>query len=277
MHAQGSQTAVLVAAYRARAASSHPALCPDVFAARLVGEEGLALAKQTNLSFPQADLWIALRTASFDRLITRVCSGNDAIEQIVLLGAGLDARAARLRRPGLRFFEVDHPASQADKLRRLRSMNDYPGNAATYVPCDLEGEDFLAALVTHGLDLHRDALFVLEGVTYYLRDETLAHTLRRIATASTPGSVVAFDCGSYAVEIDDGHSQAMREHVRALGEPMRSTFPDAGALCRTEGLSSVERRSFDELCLALTADRSHAGELAGHEIVAASRTRTGLL
>ena len=42
-------------------------------------------------------------------------SGAQGFGQVVILGAGLDARAARLARGGVRFFEVDTAASQATK------------------------------------------------------------------------------------------------------------------------------------------------------------------
>ena len=55
-----------------------------------------------------------------------------------MLGAGLDTRAARLAKAGVRFFEVDHPESQ--KLKRASSpqLERYPIDAATYVACDFE-------------------------------------------------------------------------------------------------------------------------------------------
>jgi O-methyltransferase involved in polyketide biosynthesis len=44
------------------------------------------------------------------------------VKQVVILGAGYDGRALRFRTPGVRFFEVDHPATQIDKLRRLAAL-----------------------------------------------------------------------------------------------------------------------------------------------------------
>ena len=45
----------------------------------------------------------------------------------------------------LRFFEVDSPSSQEEKLRRVRAVKDYPVDAAKYVACDFEKNDFVAA------------------------------------------------------------------------------------------------------------------------------------
>ena len=60
------------------------------------------------------------RTRFFDDRVLAALSAG--IRQVVILGAGYDDRALRFRSPGVRFFELDHPATQADKARRLRAM-----------------------------------------------------------------------------------------------------------------------------------------------------------
>ncbi len=60
------------------------------------------------------------RTRFFD---AQVLSAMDqGIGQVVVLGAGYDDRPLRFRAPGVHFFEVDHPVTQADKRRRLERM-----------------------------------------------------------------------------------------------------------------------------------------------------------
>lgn len=46
------------------------------------------------------------------------------IQQLVILGAGFDARAYRFEdiMNGIKVFEVDHPASQKDKLQKLNKI-----------------------------------------------------------------------------------------------------------------------------------------------------------
>jgi methyltransferase (TIGR00027 family) len=59
---------------------------------------------------------VGARTCFFDEAVV---AGLDAgVRQVVVLGAGYDSRAWRLARTGVRFFEVDHPATQADKRMR---------------------------------------------------------------------------------------------------------------------------------------------------------------
>ena len=56
--------------------------------------------------------------------------------QIVLLGAGDDGRALRFGGGAVRWFEVDRPATQADKRSRLRAL-DIATTGTTYLGLDL--------------------------------------------------------------------------------------------------------------------------------------------
>ena len=60
--------------------------------------------------------------------------------QVVVLGAGLDARAWRMPElAGATVVEVDHPASQRDKQRRLGDLSP-TARAVVPVPVDLSRE-----------------------------------------------------------------------------------------------------------------------------------------
>lgn len=128
---------------------------------------------------------LAARVLWFD---AQVASALDAgIEQIVVVGAGYDSRAWRLRRDRDRFFEVDHPTTQQDKLRRA------PGPGPVYVAADLRTESAMKALSSGGLDTSRPALFVVEGVTMYLTEEVVRRHLGEMAQSSAIGSRLAVD------------------------------------------------------------------------------------
>src|ERR1700749_125673 len=64
--------------------------------------------------------YLRARTAFFDQVTLDALA--DGITQVVTGGAGYDGRALRYARPGVRWFEVDHPATQADKLERLARL-----------------------------------------------------------------------------------------------------------------------------------------------------------
>lgn len=121
----------------------------------------------------------------------QVAAALDAgIDQVAVVGAGYDSRAWRLRRDGVRFFELDHGATQQDKMRRA-PRGDGPG--PTYVEADLTTQLASVRVGGHGLDPLRRALFVLEGVTMYLDEDVVRRQLAGLTEAGAPGSRLVAD------------------------------------------------------------------------------------
>ena len=135
-----SQTALMVCAYRARASRWETPLFVDPWAAALAGDEGRGPGDAMDARFAPMGLWLALRVAYLDRLVA-LAVDRLSVRQIVVLGAGYDTRAARLPRGGVTYFEVDHPATQAEKRARIAALDGYPVDAARYVACDFERQD----------------------------------------------------------------------------------------------------------------------------------------
>ena len=238
-----------MAAFRAR--STHTdAVCSDAWAEALAGDEGRELAARLDAVNPHMALWVAARTAHLDARVREIDS-----PQVVILGAGLDTRAARLARGGTRFFEVDAPSSSAEKQRRLAELDGYPIDAATYVTCDFETEDFIDRLAAEGFDLQRPAVIVWEGVSYYLTEEAVLATLRRVAQRCDPATTLLFDfVGTKFIEArtksaEDGEMLAL---VRDLGEPMLWGANDVLPLLYAQGFRKVRVDSFDQIVLRLT-------------------------
>ena len=163
--------------------------------------------------------------------------------------------ARRLARPWVRFFEVDHPATQADKLQRLHSLDGYPVEVATYVPCDFEHDDFLGSLHAAGFSSEQPALVLWEGVTYYLSEGAVRATLRRLASGCEGHSAVIFDYGTRALgeeATSDETSRRIRAALVEMGEPLRFWLDDPLPLLYEEGFRHVRTVSFDQACLGLT-------------------------
>ena len=267
----------MVAALRGRATARAEPICNDPWAAALAGTDGLDYAAEYDRAFPDVELWIAARTAMLDTEVrTRI---GDGFTQVVLLGAGLDTRAARLAANGVRFFEVDQPASQSDKRARVARLADYPRDAATYVSCDFEREDFLDRLVASGFDVGKPAVFVWEGVTYYLPEEAVAATLSRVAQGCEGRSVISFDIvrKRFATgTIDDTADVAARDRVAEMGEPLRFGTNDVVPLVYAAGFRQVSVQSFDEITLNLTGTYGRERKFRFQSLVRAS-VRTPLM
>jgi methyltransferase (TIGR00027 family) len=267
----GSQTAKMVAAFRGQASRVDDPICDDPWADALAGEDGAQIAAQYAEFNPHAMLWMAVRTGFLDQLVR-----NTDATQIVLLGAGLDTRAARLGRDGVRFFEVDHPSTQATKRARLSELDGYPEQAATYVSCDFETDDPIARLVAEGLDPGAPTLVLWEGVVHYLSEEAIRTTLHRIATGLDPRSLLVFDTVSKLVAQNRSRremDQELTKLVDDVGEPLRFGLDDAVPLLNDCGFRHVRTVSFDEACLALTGTYERERAFRFQHFVLASPAR----
>lgn len=147
------------------------------------------------------------------------------VRQAVVLGAGFDTFA--LRNPysdlGLRVFEVDHPATQAWKRRRLSEVGLAIPASLTFAAIDFERDDLGRGLRDAGFDPDRPAFFIWLGVVPYLGKAAIAVTLHYIA--SVPTSEVVFD---YSEPLEN-YPPERRAAVAALG-PTRPNSANPGSV-----------------------------------------------
>jgi methyltransferase (TIGR00027 family) len=154
---------------------------------------------------------------------------NRGARQYVLIGAGFDSFA--LRRPAfsetLKIFEIDHPATQAFKIQRIRDCGISLPSSVHFVAADLATEDLAAALARSSFRKDQPAFFSWLGVTVYLTREANLATLRAVANAGAPGSELVFTYVDQ-IEFASGGSRspgdANAKAVAMMGEPYRSGF-----------------------------------------------------
>jgi methyltransferase (TIGR00027 family) len=195
-----ADTAFSIAVVRAEEESLPPGeqLFADPYAPAFAGA-GVHAAESTQrfLDLPFFREAIRLRTRFLDDCVR---DGLEAgLDQVVLLGAGFDARG--LRMPEIvshraTVFEVDTPYQLDRKQRALASTGVKLPPHVAYVPFDFETTDFDAelrgALGMGGFRAGAGAMFVWEGVIGYIDDATMDQTLRFITSAGGPRSRVAF-------------------------------------------------------------------------------------
>ncbi len=230
-----------------------PLVFADPLALRVLSEDARAeLSKREELErTPSARMMRAFLCArsrfAEDALERAVAAG---VRQYVVLGAGLDTFAVRSALPerpidpGLRIFEVDHPATQAWKRECLEQSGVHVPDTVTFVAVDFEQEELMARLAASGFDRAAPAFCSWLGVLPYLTREAAVGTLRALG-ALPAGSGVAFD---YAVarESLSPKQQAMfdwlAERVARAGEPFRLGFDPAELreLLRECGFARVE-------------------------------------
>src|ERR1700758_2761986 len=111
-------TGLLVAAMRAEESARDDPLLTDPFAERLAGNEGRRLLADAVAATGQASAQIIVRTRFWDEALLR--ANADGVSQVVILAAGMDARAYRLPwRAGTTVYEIDQPRVIAAKDERL--------------------------------------------------------------------------------------------------------------------------------------------------------------
>ena len=202
---RASRTAEYMALFRALE-SARPAaerlfedrLAKAFLAARfrfVVALSGIPLAGALVRAFidhrwPGARTSAVARTRFIDEAAEKALASG--IRQAVILGAGFDARAYRLRDMGrAAVFEVDHPATSAAKRTVVETALASVPRHVRFVTVDFNAEPLPTAMLTTGFDPTRPTLFIWEGVTNYLTADAVDATLRWCASASA-GSQVLF-------------------------------------------------------------------------------------
>jgi methyltransferase (TIGR00027 family) len=144
--------------------------------------------------------FFAARTAFIDEVFQRAL--ETGTPQIVFLGAGYDTRALRFAASlrATHIFELDAPSTQTRKQERLGAGGVTVPPQVRFVAANFKTADFTQRLSEAGYDESLAALFVWEGVTYYLPQEIVEQTLTLLHAHSAPGSALALDYMTTKVE-----------------------------------------------------------------------------
>jgi methyltransferase (TIGR00027 family) len=188
--------------------------------------------------------FLAVRERHIDEFLkTQLQAG---VEQVVILGAGLDARAYRFEElKKVRVFEVDHPASQASKTEKVRRVLGHLPAHVTYVPIDFNTQTLEKCLPENGYDESHKTMFIWQGVTQYLTPMAVDSTLAFIAQHSPAGSSVIFDY-MYPTLLDGtvkrGEVANMRSRRWASGEMLVFGIPEGTvtAFLKQRGFTDVK-------------------------------------
>jgi methyltransferase (TIGR00027 family) len=271
--AQPSLTAMRVAMRRAaHQLFDAPRVLDDPIALAVIGEDAAAKlaaepARHRGRISRSLRAFMAVRSRLAEDELTRAV--RRGVVQYVILGAGLDTFAYRSPFPesALRIFEVDHPATQAWKRRKLAAAAVPLPSSLTFVPVDFETESLAERLELSGFDRRAPTFFAWLGVTMYLTESAITSTLDFVASTA-PGGGVAFD---YAVPraslgwIERLAFDAITSRVAAAGEPFRTFFHPAALRARLvrHGFHSIEDFGPDELNARYFRDRDDGLRLRG--------------
>jgi methyltransferase (TIGR00027 family) len=207
---QVGETGLTIAAIRAQESARPDRLFDDPLAAVFAAAGGRVPGQGDSPWGVRLRFWVVARTVFLDELLAEAAAAGG--RQVVLLGAGYDARAFRLDwPPGTRCFELDTADVLDRKAAALASQQVTPRCELVAVPADLR-TDWPGALLGAGLDPHQPTTWIAEGLLVYLKPEEVNGVLADLSTLSAPGSRLGLTMSRGA----GGPSRAKR----------RSTAPD---------------------------------------------------
>jgi methyltransferase (TIGR00027 family) len=259
---QPSETALATATMRALAVHDER---EEIRGSDYLAEIFLTEDRGTTLKDPKVRQWVMknkitpgayefmiARTAFFDYVVRDALLQN--IPQIVLLGAGYDSRPLRFKAlvKETRMFELDAQPTQLRKKGVLEQAGIPMPNHLTFVPIDFNRDNLKDVLPAAGFSRDQRALFVWEGVTYYLSAKVVDDTLGVIRTISPAGSSICFDYASLSTEaLAEEAAKKLKEHMKSRfpAEPTKFGIPQGkvGAFLSERGYVIVEHLSPSEM------------------------------
>lgn len=179
---------------------------------------------------------------------------NHGVRQYVILGAGMDTFAFRYPEmlDNLQVFEIDHPATQDFKRRRIAELGWNQPEQLHFISVDFTQEDLTTALKRSSYNPQTISMFSWLGVTYFLPREAVLATLRAFTDIAPAGSSIIFDYMDNDIFVPgkvDKRMHLAMEKVREVGEPLLSSFDPSilGSDLSRLGLSLRENLSPAEI------------------------------
>ncbi|MEV0775315.1 class I SAM-dependent methyltransferase [Streptomyces sp. NPDC050433] len=252
-------TALMVAAARAIETHRDDSLAQDVYAEHFVRAAPASARWPVHpRQVPDGDanpLWgrfaryFGLRTRVLDDFLLRSVHTGGA-RQVVLLGAGLDARAFRLDwPPGCVIFEIDKEGVLAFKHQVLGGLSAVPKAARVPIPIDLRA-DWVGALAGAGFDTAAPSVWLAEGLLFYLPITAETYLIDTVDGLSAGGSALAYEVKLEKDLRDYRDSPLYAATKDQIGIDLLNLFdgeprPDSAGDLRSKGWSTAVHTPFD--------------------------------
>lgn len=184
----------MVAAARAAESARADPLFADPYAADFLAAAGIE--DETTDAGDASKMWdsfssyLPIRTRFFDDYLLDAIR---VVEQIVIIAAGLDTRAFRLRpAPGVTVYELDTPEMLTFKQQVLDARGARPAGRRVPVPVDLR-QDWGSPLAAAGFDPSAPSAWLVEGLLSYLSPGDNDRLLTGISDNSAAGSRLSIE------------------------------------------------------------------------------------
>jgi methyltransferase (TIGR00027 family) len=166
-----SDTAFMIAIYRAFESERPDALFRDPLARRLAGEHGVKIAASLSRVRAFREWMVVVRTRIIDDFIYAAVA--QGVDTVLNLGAGLDTRPYRMDLPGsLRWIEVDYP--HVIEWKEAHLLEEQPRCRLERFKVDLADVPARRSLLADIAAASRQTLVLTEGVIPYLETQQVA-------------------------------------------------------------------------------------------------------
>jgi methyltransferase (TIGR00027 family) len=239
-------TARWTALGRAEESQREDALFHDPWAASLAGElgqgwEDLELPEEIQKALRAT---LTVRTRFFDDFLQHAVT-EQKIRQVVLLAAGLDARAFRLPWPEqTRLFELDQPHVLEYKEQVLAAGNAKAVCERRIIKVDLR-DAWAQALKDAGFDAGQPSVWLMEGLQPYLSSGALERLFDEITSLSVPQSRLGFDAAG-GTWLTSELVQPMIKLMARVGIFWLSSMDDPQAFLKVRGWSATVIQTGEE-------------------------------
>ncbi|APZ92434.1 SAM-dependent methyltransferase [Fuerstiella marisgermanici] len=207
------------------------------------GPHGELLAMRLESALPQLTDMVLARTQHIDEVLREV----DGLQQVVMLGAGLDMRPMRhaAANPGLTFFEIDLPEMIAERKRIVAQLPQSFDDQRVQLEVDFRSDDLVAILDEHPrFQRGVPTMFIYEGCSMYFTEPENQHLLKMVKELMEhPQSCLWADFVSREVvtgRTNDRSIAAFLEGMDELGEAFIFGVEDPDAWLKQIGLGLVE-------------------------------------
>lgn len=192
--------------------------------------------------------YFGLRTRVLDDHL--LGAARDGVRQVVLLGAGLDVRAHRLRWPrGCAIHELDFQGVLAFKQAVLEAVGAVPMAERRILSADLRG-DWAGGLRWAGFDPSLPTAWLAEGLLLYLSPGDQRQLIDTVQRLSAPGSVLAYETKDLAESPEVRASPVYTAARERLGIDLLALFntgprPDSAGELAARGWQVTVRTPYD--------------------------------
>jgi methyltransferase (TIGR00027 family) len=240
-----SGTAFVVAEYRAEENREVTPIYRDPVVGLFLSDASRDAAERVASRFPPVKDMVKTRTRYFDDMLESQIA--DDVGQVVILGAGLDTRAVRMKAAGVRYFEIDDPSTI--ELKRSCYANAGIDADMALIPGNYVADGLIDLLGANGFEFDVRTYVIWEGNVMYMPlasdKQTMLQLKRhvkrfRLSFDYLTESVIRKTTGDESLTI-------LVESFEAMGAPWLSGIDDIHSLTDDVGLRVIENVTTGDL------------------------------